>query len=149
MLHAIGKGIVLAEIRQNSNLTYRIYYYDRTDNNGKKRELHIDKALDVIHFTEHIDFQKSTGIRTESGFTVTTMFFYDCFEVEKYKGEGRINEIADGRAFSTYTVTEGSCIVIYKKGSLPLSKGESVLIPANLGEFSVEGSFEALKVHVP
>lgn len=150
-VHAIGEGIVLAEIQQNSNLTYRLFDYNRVDNSGKKRELHIDKALDVINFDFGIEEEKSKvmGIRTESGLTVTTLVSNSFFEVEKYAGEGILNKTADGFRFYIYTIIGGSCTVVYNTDSLKLVKGESVLIPANLGQYSIEGKFEALKVYVP
>lgn len=151
VLHAIGAGIVLAEVQQNSNLTYRVFDYNRADKDGKKRELHIDKALDVIKFdfAKREETPKVMDIRMDSGFTVSTLVSCNCFEVEKYSGEGKMDQASDDSKFFIYMITEGGCQVSCNRDSLSVTKGETVMIPASGAQFSLQGRFEALKVYVP
>ena len=151
MLHAIGAGIVLAEIQQNSNTTYRVYDFDRTDAAGNTRELHIEKALDVIDFDTDSHAGMVAGEITEKSDTLTktSLVKNDYFTVEKLEIEGSISEHADGSRFLIYVVLEGICNIKYKDNSISLDKGTSVLIPASLGDFEICGSLTALKAYVP
>jgi mannose-6-phosphate isomerase len=151
LVHAIGEGIVLAEIQQNSNTTYRVYDYNRTDKNGNSRPLHIEKALDVIDFNSQNRKEKCTGLTVSLGPNMHKTFLIanKYFSVELYDINGKLNENADGSKFYIYVFTEGEAIINYQSGSEKLKAGESVLIPACLGNYSVEGSFKMLKSYVP
>ncbi len=146
LVHAIGKGIILAEIQQNSDTTYRVYDYGRVG-----RELHIQKALDVIDFNSAGRRVKSRGLEISLGngcskrIVVANRYF--CTEV--YNIRGSVQENADGRKFCTYIFTEGRGAIFWNKERLEVHAGESVLIPAAMGKYSLQGDFTALKAYVP
>lgn len=151
LVHAIGEGITLAEIQQNSNTTYRVFDYDRTDKNDIKRTLHIEKALDVIDFSNCNIERSSKGleIKLQKGFSQTYMTANKYFSVERYEIQGKINEDADGSRFYAYTCLSGEGQINYCHGKETISEGESILIPASLGRFSFEGELQLLKAYVP
>lgn len=151
LIHAIGRGIMLAEIQQNSNTTYRVYDFNRVDKNGNKRPLHIEKALDVIDFNTGSRKEKYDGleIRTEPGSSKKYAVANGYFSVELYNISGKADETADGSRFYIYVFTEGEGTINYGADSLNVKAGESVLIPAALGSYTIEGNFKALKSYVP
>jgi mannose-6-phosphate isomerase len=146
IVHAIGKGIILAEIQQNSDITYRIYDYGRTG-----RPLHIEKALQVIDFKSEGRKEKYCGIELDLGggcikrIVIANQYF--CTEI--YDINGEILEIADGSKFHIYILTSGSGMIAWNGGKTGMKTGDSVLVPAALGEYSLSGSFTALKTYVP
>jgi len=151
MLHAIGEGIVIAEIQQNSNTTYRVFDYNRTDSKGIRRPLHIEKALDVIDFDNCNISGKQEGLKVNVGENSSKEFLLatEYFSVEKYTIMGKLQEQADGSRFCTYTCLQGEGKIVYLDGSVDISKGESVLIPALLGNYSIEGQLNLIKAYVP
>jgi beta-mannosidase len=151
LVHAIGAGIVIAEIQQNSNVTYRVFDYNRTDNSGNRRPLHIEKALEVINFNNCNTSGKLSGTRVEigEGSIKTCLMENKFFSVEKYELDGKAEEVADGSRFYTYTCLEGEGKIIYDGGAESISMGESILIPAALGTYIIEGKLQVIKSYVP
>jgi mannose-6-phosphate isomerase len=151
MLHAIGEGIVIAEIQQNSNTTYRVFDYNRTDAKGIKRPLHIEKALEVIDFNNCgiLGIQQGIKVNLEKNSSKKFLLANEYFSVEKYSIAGNIQEQADGSRFYTYTCLQGEGEIVYSGDREKLSTGESILIPAALGNYSVEGQLELIKAYVP
>lgn len=151
VIHAIGEGIVLVEVQQNSNITYRVYDYDRVDKYGNKRELHIDKAIDVIEFGKNRTLDKIKGfdININEGVKKTYLVSNKYFSVEKYNVKGKIYENANGSKFLIYVIIDGECEIDYKSGKINLVAGESILVPAYTGCFILKGKFNALKTYVP
>jgi mannose-6-phosphate isomerase len=151
LVHAIGEGIVLAEIQQNSNTTYRVYDYDRVDMQGNKRPLHIEKALDVIDFNVGGRKEKAEGLKVKINnnsfkeYKVANRYF----SVELYTVNSQIAEETDGGKFHLYIFTEGAGEILWSSGTLKIKGGDSVLIPAALGHYSLTGNFKALKSYVP
>ena len=133
-IHAIGKGVRLIEIQQNSNLTYRLYDYKRLGVDGKPRELHIDKALEVI------DYHKYEMIKSESDVLTNNEYF----TVKRVSFDGEIKLSANNQSFISFTFIEGEGMVNeerftqfdtfflpYKKECL--IKGKGVLIISEIG----------------
>lgn len=151
LVHAIGEGIVLAEVQQNSNTTYRVYDYNRVDKNGNKRALHIEKALDVIDFQTEGRKEMVPGLKVpiHAASYKTYKVANRYFSVELYEVSGEIKEDADGSKFCLYVVLEGEMNIQYAGGAVEVQLGESVLIPASMGAYTLEGSFKALKSYVP
>lgn len=146
LVHAIGEGIILAEVQQSSDTTYRVYDYGRTS-----RELHIKKALDVINFAsagrraKYKGLELSLGSGSTKRITVANRYF--CTEI--YTIKESIDETADGSRFYIYVFISGSGSILWDGGKLPIRAGESVLIPASLGVYCLNGDFTALKAYVP
>ena len=103
-IHAIGKGVRLIEIQQNSNLTYRLYDYNRVDSNGYPRELHINKALEVINYKQYKPVSKDNEYLADNRyFTVKEVNFKDSLNIKAnensfvsftfLEGEGMVNDI--------------------------------------------------------
>lgn len=150
VVHAIGGGIIIAEIQQSSNLTYRVYDYDRVDSLGNKRTLHIEKALEVIDFNNLLRKEKYFGITVPlkglSSKSIKAITKYFC--VELYNVLNDIDEASEN-SFSIYLVLEGKGEVIFSSGSVTFKHGESFMIPACIKEYRLSGSFKALKTYVP
>lgn len=129
-IHAIGAGIVLAEIQQTSDITYRIYDWGRKDDEGRPRELHTDLALDAIDFT-----QKGTGkvknavVRNKPSNLVRCEYF-DTNLISFDTGIRRDYNFID--SFVVYLCTSGSFKISWDSGSETVTRGETVLIPASL-----------------
>lgn len=137
-LHAICKGILIAEIQQNSNLTYRIYDYGRVGADGKKRELHVEKALKV---TDRFPVVKNTEAYPHVA---------DCeyFTVDKLYLDGvlmgSVRGMVDKSSFVSILFMEGEGQISCGGEVLPYRKGDSFLLTADSGEYEVCGSCEAL-----
>jgi mannose-6-phosphate isomerase len=120
VIHAVGEGIMIAEVQQNSNNTYRVYDYDRVDKDGNKRSLHIQKALDVIDFsgvkTKHGKSRGTTIVTADSHInccTITKLVKNDYFSAELYNIHGKVREVADGSKFYIYLFIEGGGAIYY------------------------------------
>jgi len=159
MVHAIGEGILLAEVQQNSNNTYRVYDYNRVDKTGKKRPLHINKALDVIDFNatgniyhEHGDSAGGGSENTSECNKITTLIDSQYFTVDLVDIQGEIKEIADGSRFYSYVILEGEGSITQpasiSNDEVKIKVGETVFIPAAMGEYTVKGCQKMLKAYV-
>ncbi len=144
-LHAIGKGILIAEIQQNSNTTYRIYDYGRVGADGKPRELHIDKAKDVTHLVPPTRDCKPQGQpEHKEGYTSTLLASCEYFTVHRLEIEQRACLFAGEESFDSILVLDGEFELDYGFGSLGLIKGDSVFIPAHLGEYELIGTGDVI-----
>ncbi|MCR5121198.1 MAG: class I mannose-6-phosphate isomerase [Ruminococcus sp.] len=140
-LHAIGKGILIAEIQQNSNTTYRIYDYGRVGNDGKPRELHIEKACEVTKLTPPNRPTKPQGERLERhGYAETLLASCEYFNVRKLEIQTAAELEAGEGSFNSLLILDGS----FDIGGTELKKGESCFIPAGYGAYSVKGRGEAI-----
>lgn len=130
-VHAIGAGILIAEIQQSSNVTYRVYDYMRRGKDGKLRELHVDKALDVIvDYTE----DEIDAIRYADGKSASALANCSYFKVDRYVLDGEMTlSAADGFVHILCLDGEGTV------GGVALTKGESLLLPKGLDDVSVSG----------
>lgn len=148
-LHAIGKGILIAEIQQNSNTTYRIYDYGRADANGTPRELHIDKAKEVTKLTPPTRDTKPQG-KTENldGFDSTLLASCEYFKVYHWNIKESAIGFAGDESFNHILVLDGEFELDYGFGSLGLVKGDSVFIPADMGEYELIGLGEVVVTEI-
>ena len=137
-LHAIGKGILIAEIQQNSNVTYRVYDYGRVGKDGKQRDLHIEKALAV---TNRIPI-------TASGESYPHIADCDYFTVDKLDLDGRMLYRMQGNvgteSFLSILILSGSGTISNQGEKITYHKGDSLFLPAGSGDFTIEGSCDAL-----
>lgn len=146
MLHAIGAGIFLAEVQQSSNTTYRVYDYDRPGKDGKPRELHIEKATDVVDLTvPSADFtpQGEPMITNEAEKTYLTGCRY--FKMYSLNVNGAYEDSASYESFVSLLVLSGEGELRCGEQKLPLAKGSSVFIPAGKGAYTVDGTLEILE----
>ena len=137
-LHAIGKGLLIAEIQQNSNVTYRVYDYGRVGKDGKQRDLHIEKALAV---TNRIPI-------TASGESYPHIADCDYFTVDKLDLDGRMLYRMQGNvgteSFLSILILSGSGTISNQGEKITYQKGDSLFLPAGSGDFTIEGSCDAL-----
>lgn len=140
-LHAIGEGILLAEIQQNSNVTYRIYDYGRLGADGKPRELHVSKAVDVTKLERPKEYVP------EGGHLGICEYF--CVDKADVSGNSPYRGRAGAESFVSILIIEGHCTVKTATETCNMKKGESLFVEANTGEFTVEGQAELLITTVP
>lgn len=137
-LHAIGKGILIAEIQQNSNTTYRVYDYGRLGVDGKPRALHIDKAIDVTNLTP-TPLTKNYKQEIYKDYKKIMLSTCEYFTCEEYNLNGNLSMTADNSSFNSILVLDGNGTLSYGDTSLDLVKGLSVFIPAGMGEYTLNG----------
>jgi len=145
-VHAIGAGVMLAEIQQTSDITYRIYDWDRIDDNGNKRELHNDLAIDAINFNMQDDFKITyNSIENKSNKMVNCQYF-----TTKYiKLTSQVDKTNNFDSFVIYICTDGEVQINFTKGSETIKKGETVLLPACIKNYNLMSkNAELLEVHI-
>lgn len=144
-VHAIGKGALIAEIQQNSNCTYRVYDYGRIGKDGKPRELHIDKAVDVSNTVPPKYDIKPFGNEIENdGYISQVLTKCDLFTVDRYAVENEVVLNADESSFNHILVINGNGAVNGRKAK----KGDSYLVPAGYGNYTISGKIEVLVTRV-
>lgn len=144
-VHAILDGLLLAEIQQNSDITYRLYDWNRVDKDGKKRELHIDKALDVIDY----DFEGKVlkpEFKEHNGYKMAQAVSCKYFNVDIIKVEKEFKDKPTD-SFIIFTAVEGEGNLTYGE-EYEIKVGNSFLIPASLNEFKIKGNLTLLKTTV-
>ena len=130
-VHAIGKGIVICEIQQNSNTTYRVYDYDRRDAQGNARELHVEKALEVSVTKPPMEYkQENENLLAKCKY----------FTVEKADVDGEMEFAVDETSFKSVIVTDGEGTLTLGDCEMQIKKGDSIFIPAQNGKFTVKGN---------
>ena len=145
-VHAIGTGILLFEIQQASDLTYRLYDYGRKDSKGQPRDLHLDKALEVADLTpgEHAFLTPKP-----LGSGKTQLMYTEHFATERWEVSGELREMTQPTSADLLTVVSGELTLRAGDTELRLSQGESCVLPAALGAYSVTGSGALLRCYVP
>jgi len=143
-VHAIGAGILLAEIQQTSDITYRIYDFDRTDSTGHLRELHTDLALEAINYNKISSESLYSKTENESNTIV------DCpyFTTNYLKVTDLINIQKSKETFTVYMCVDGDCSITYNGKSQSLAKGQTVLIPAALSSYGINGNATLLEIYI-
>lgn len=143
-VHAIGAGVVLAEIQQTSDVTYRIYDYNRIDKNGQKRELHTDLALSAIDF-EPISEIKTNYKKVENQFSPLIESVY--FETKIFSGNKEIL-FHDNDQMRIYICTSGSAEFISDGNATVLNPYQSLLLPAEISDYQIRPTAEVSLVEV-
>ena len=148
LVHAIGKGVVVAEIQQSSDVTYRIYDFKRTDDEGNERELHTEQALDVINFsasnspkTEYNVELNQINALVKCEYFTTNVIKFDSAITRNY---GALD------TFVAYMCLEGDFIIECNNEKLIVNKGDTILIPACINEIGLipENNATILEVYV-
>lgn len=139
-IHAIGAGILIAEIQQCSNSTYRVYDFGRIGADGKPRELHIDKAVDVTNLKPSEKNGEADGTPVHNEAYVSTLLTKnDYFTCTKYDVNGKVILNADNSSFNSIIVLEGSGEIKCAVETFDIQKGDSYFIPAGFGEYTISG----------
>jgi len=137
-IHAIGKNILIAEIQQNSNVTYRVYDYGRVGKDGKKRDLHIEKALAVTNRVPIVKDKSSYPHVADC----------DYFTVDKLNLDGKVMKRMQGNvseeSFASILILDGKGTISDDKEQLEFKKGDSFFLSAGGGSYTIEGSCDAL-----
>jgi mannose-6-phosphate isomerase len=131
-IHAIGAGIVLAEIQQTSDITYRIYDWGRKDKNGKSRDLHTDLALDAIDFNQAGKSKIISELQKNKSENLVRCKYFDTNIIQFNEHIARDYNLID--SFVVYICTEGRFVIRWDSGSERVSKGETVLLPAMISD---------------
>ncbi|WEV44864.1 mannose-6-phosphate isomerase, class I [Streptococcaceae bacterium ESL0687] len=141
-VHAIGPGILILETQQSSDTTYRLYDFDRADDNGNLRELHLDKALDVITVPAlENSLQANVSIYPDG--QITSLLESEFFDVEKWDVAGEMTFIQKS-PYSLVTVLEGSGQLELEGTSYPLAKGQSFILPNDIKKWQISGELTLL-----
>ena len=147
-LHAIGKGILLAEVQQSSNTTYRVYDYGRLQN-GKPRQLHIDKAVDVTVCAPASGTGKPQGEpEKHDGYCSTLLVKCDLFTSTSIEVYSEYTDKATKDSFISLLVLDGEGTLRSSDCEISVKKGMSVFVPANSGDFTINGKLSVLKTTV-
>lgn len=148
-IHAIGAGILICEIQQNSNCTYRVYDYDRRGADGKPRPLHIDKALDVCTL-EPSDTASHLGpVLSCAGGTAQKLGECAYFSTQKLRVEEALTLEAGEESFLSLVCVEGGGLLCGPENTLEFTAGESLLVPAGTGKVSLRGDCTVIQTTVP
>ena len=146
LVHAIGKGVIVAEIQESSDITYRIYDYNRKDEKGNERELHIEQALDVIDFRaakepkikyDNLE-NKVVNLTTNEFFTTNIIRFNQKLE----------RNYAELDSFVAYMCMEGKAHVQYNNEEIAIIEGDTILIPAVLDQIILQPEKECTLLEV-
>ena len=147
-IHAIGAGILICEIQQNSNTTYRVYDYGRRGADGKLRELHIDKAIDVSTLTPSDTADKQSAPEAIPGGTKCALASCEYFTTEKYEIDGTMEITVDESSFASLVVTEGEGTVAGAENEVAFKAADSLFVPAGAGKITVSGKCTIVKTTV-
>lgn len=152
IVHAIGAGALIAEIQENSNLTYRLYDYDRVDKDGKKRELHIDKALEVVNLKASTEPKQPLRVlKYRHGCASEMLCRCKYFEVYRMivnteRCRKLVEYHADGISFRVLLCTDGCGAIRFEDEMLMFFKGDCIFVPANSVKISIHGQAQFLDV---
>ncbi len=141
-LHAICKGVLLAEVQESSNTTYRIFDYNRLGKDGSPRELHIADAVEVTKTEPY-----SQPVFSNEG-DETLLADCDLFKVRKFDIDGAFSGIVTEDSFVSLLIMEGEGALTCGNEKMSLKKGDSVFIPAGFGEYTISGKIQILETEI-
>ncbi|HIW13141.1 MAG TPA: mannose-6-phosphate isomerase, class I [Candidatus Salinicoccus stercoripullorum] len=144
-IHAIGRGITILEVQQSSDITYRVYDYDRTDKDGNTRELHLDRAKDVTNIP-HKDANLDFGTSEKDGMTIRQLVKEKYFTVEKWEVSAD-TEYAISADFLQVDVIEGQGSIVVAGEEYELTKGVHFILPNGVGKIKLGGDMELIVSH--
>lgn len=147
-IHAIGKGLLIAEIQQTSDITYRVFDWNRVDpKTGQGRELHTELALDAIEYKSRSDYKTVAAPKVNAPVTLEKCPY---FQTNSLIVDGEtVRDYAALDSFVIYICLEGNLELAYEGGVETMKKGETVLVPAELNEITLKGKGKLLEVYIP
>ena len=135
-IHAIGAGVLLAEIQQTSDITYRVFDFNRKDKNGNLRELHTDLALDAIDYSKKDDFKVNySNTKNKANDMVNCPYFKTNF---LDLSQDLIQDIEQRDSFTIYMCVGGSATIMNDFGSVDIEKGQTTLVAAESGSITIK-----------
>ncbi len=143
-IHAIGAGMVVAEIQQTSDITYRIYDFERKDANGNERELHTELALEAINYNKLETQKRYSKNKNQSNETVNCQYFTTNF----IPLEGTIEVKKSNKSFTVYMCVDGDLELIHNEVQYFYKKGDTILIPAQMNDFELSGKASLLEIYI-
>ncbi len=147
-VHTIGKGLLLAEIQQTSDVTYRIYDFDRTDDRGIKRELHVEEALDAIDYKHYPEYKTRYENRKDEAVELVKCEYFTTNKLDF--DQSIFRDYASLDSFKILVCMEGSADIIVSGSVYPIGKGEAMLVPATIKsiELETEAGFKMLESYI-
>lgn len=147
-VHTIGQGLLIAEIQQTSDITYRIYDFDRVDKDGKRRQLHVEQALAAIDFNFY-DNYKTAYDRNELSVELVRSNYFVCNRILSATSVNRDYATLD--SFVILMVLEGEGELNTGAGSYTYTKGDTYLIPATIAALKIKpkNTSKILEVYIP
>jgi mannose-6-phosphate isomerase len=143
-IHAIGAGTLIAEIQQTSDITYRLYDFDRIDANGNTRELHVDLALDAINY-DLVEAEKQySKVKNTSNEIINCPYF----TTNNIPLDGKMDISSNNQSFKVYMCMEGNFDLMYNSQIYSYKTGDTVLIPAILTDFQLNGKAILLEIYI-
>ena len=143
-VHAIGAGLVIAEIQQTSDITYRLYDFERVDAAGNQRELHVDLALDAINYNKVDTHKKYDKTPNQSNVVVDCPYFTTNF----IPLNGQLPVGKTGTSFTAYMCVDGNFELESEGVKFEYKKGDTILIPAALKSFILSGKASILEIYI-
>ncbi len=148
-VHTIGKGLLICEIQQTSDITYRIYDFDRVDAQGNKRELHTEAALEVLDFKRYESY-KNTYVDTVN--EVVQLVKAEYFETNKLTFDRSVKRDHSQRdSFVIYSCIGGACTMTTADNKIAVGMGDCILVPANIKRLTLEPTkaCQLLETYIP
>ncbi len=147
-VHTIGKGLLIAEIQQTSDITYRIYDFDRVDDNGNKRDLHTQEALAAIDYKHYPEYKTKYKPQKDKAVQLVSCPYFTTNVLDFDKNTTRDYSQLD--SFVIYVCIEGGFEVKYNEVSYPVKMGDCLLLPKTINEVSLETSagFKILESYI-
>ena len=143
-VHAIGAGVVIAEIQQTSDITYRLYDFDRKDAQGHKRELHVDLALDAINYKKVSARKLYQSVRNTSNEIVNCPYFTTNF----IPLDGQLSRAKIVDSFTVLMCVAGNFSITYSAVTYQYKVGDTVLMPAVLDSYVLNGNASILEIYI-
>ena len=147
-IHTIGKGILLTEIQQSSDLTYRIYDFDRKDQNGNKRELHLDEALVAMDYNFYENYKTSYEDKRDKPFEIVKSQYFTTNKLLLSSEHERNTNDLD--SFVIYICLGGNGMIKFDIEHINMELGDVILIPAELSQFTIvpENNLKLLETYI-
>ena len=145
-IHAIGEGIVILEIQQSSDITYRVYDYDRIDADGNKRELHLERSKQVAT-VPHQQIKLARDVQQSDGLKITTLVQEEYFSVFHWQLNGKAEQELTTE-FPQISVIEGKAELTTNESTVYVEKGEHFILPSGMGTYRLSGEAEMIVSHI-
>lgn len=144
-IHAIGAGIVIAEIQQNSNTTFRIYDYQRRDDRGQLRGLNLQRAVEVVNYTPIVPEEcRANCVVSNQAYIMSEMFSCKYFRAFRLDVKKMARLCCDGTSFHHLLCVEGAGMIVANNRGYAIDKGQSYFMPAALGNYEIDGECRVL-----